>query len=77
MIRASNFPVLLIIALYERQKYRETSLMEQFGDFAEKYMGSLPRRIKSAGKCLSFVRLIASDPTESRERQFFGLAPLI
>lgn len=50
MIRGSNFPVLLVIALYERQKYRETSLMEQFGDFAEKYVGTLPRRIKSAGK---------------------------
>ncbi|GFZ47257.1 hypothetical protein JCM24511_05000 [Saitozyma sp. JCM 24511] len=48
MIRASNLPVLLVIALYERQKYRETTLMEQFGDFAERYVGSLPRRLRSA-----------------------------
>jgi predicted LPLAT superfamily acyltransferase len=52
MIRASNLPVLLIIALYERQNYRETTLMEQIGDFAEKYVGNLPRRLKSAGGCL-------------------------
>jgi hypothetical protein len=50
MIRASNLPVLLLIALYERQQYRETSLMEQFGDFAERYVGNLPRKIKAAGK---------------------------
>jgi hypothetical protein len=50
MIRASNLPVLLVIALYERQKYRETTLMEQFGDFAERYVGSLPRRLRSAGE---------------------------
>lgn len=48
MIRASNLPVLLAIGLYERQRYRETSLMEQFGDFTERYVGSLPRRIKAA-----------------------------
>lgn len=50
MIRASNFPVLLLISLYERQQYRDTSLMEQFGDFAERYVGSLPRRLKAAGE---------------------------
>lgn len=50
MIRASNFPVLLLISLYERQQYRDTTLMEQFGDFAERYVGSLPRRLKAAGK---------------------------
>jgi len=50
MIRASNFPVLLCIALYERQRYRDTTLAEQLGDFAEKYVGSLPRRLKAAGE---------------------------
>ena len=50
MIRASNFPVLLVIALYERQQYRDTTLAEQLGDFAERYVGSLPRRLKAAGK---------------------------
>ena len=49
MIRASNFPVLLLIALYERQQYRETTLMERIGDYAERYVGSLPRRLKAAG----------------------------
>ncbi|WRT69282.1 uncharacterized protein IL334_006266 [Kwoniella shivajii] len=48
MIRVTSLPVLLAIALYERQSFREQSLMEQFGDFAEKYVGSLPRRIKAA-----------------------------
>ncbi|EIW66012.1 hypothetical protein TREMEDRAFT_74835 [Tremella mesenterica DSM 1558] len=48
MIRASNFPVLLIIGLYERQRYRDTTMMEQISDFAERYVGSLPRRLKSA-----------------------------
>jgi len=50
MIRASNLPVLLLIGLYERQKYRDVSLMEQFGDFAERYIGTLPRRITAAGR---------------------------
>lgn len=49
MIRASNLPVLLIIGLYERQQYRDVSLMEQLGDFAERYVGSLPRRLTAAG----------------------------
>ena len=66
MIRASNLPVLLAIGLYERQRYRETSLMEQFGDFTERYLGSLPRRIKAAGercRCSDrSSRLIAIQP---------------
>jgi hypothetical protein len=53
MIRASNFPVLLVIALYERQQYRDTTLAEQLGDFAERYVGSLPRRLKAAGETTS------------------------
>ncbi|OCF56114.1 hypothetical protein L486_06055 [Kwoniella mangroviensis CBS 10435] len=48
MIRVSSLPILLVIALYERQSYREQTLMEQFGDFAERYVGNLPRRIKAA-----------------------------
>ncbi|ORX39230.1 hypothetical protein BD324DRAFT_618919 [Kockovaella imperatae] len=48
MIRLSNFPVLIVIALYERQQYRETTLMETVTDFIEKYVGSIPRRIKQA-----------------------------
>jgi len=59
MIRASNLPVLLCIALYERQRYRDTTLAEQLGDFAEKYVGSLPRRLKAAGE-LDNVRLDAA-----------------
>lgn len=56
MIRASNFPVLLVIALYERQQYRDTTLAEQLGDFAERYVGSLPRRLKAAGKLAEVFR---------------------
>ena len=48
MIRASNLPVLLAIALYERQQYNELSLMETISDFIEKYIGSIPRRLKQA-----------------------------
>ncbi len=50
MIRASNFPVLLGIALYERQAYHETSMVEQISEFAERYVGALPRRLKAAGE---------------------------
>lgn len=50
LIRASNLPVLLAISLYERQSYRETSLVEQMGDWAERYVGNLPRRITAAGR---------------------------
>lgn len=49
MIRASNFPVLLAIAVYERQQYNDTSILESIGDYAEKYLGSLPRVLRSAG----------------------------
>jgi hypothetical protein len=61
MIRASNLPVLLCIALYERQQYRDTTLAEQLGDFAEKYVGSLPRRLKAAGKLLNSCIDLNSD----------------
>lgn len=54
MIRASNFPVLLIIALYERQQYRDTTVLEQIGDLAERYVGTIPRRLKAAGESLVF-----------------------
>jgi hypothetical protein len=49
MIRASNFPVLLAIAVYERQQYNDTSVLESIWDFAEKYLGALPRVIRNAG----------------------------
>ncbi|WVQ93018.1 hypothetical protein IAU59_000081 [Kwoniella sp. CBS 9459] len=48
MIRATSLPVLLLIGLYDRQSFREQTVMEQFGDFAERYVGSLPRKLKAA-----------------------------
>lgn len=60
MIRASNFPVLVAIALYERQQYSESSLMERLGDFVERYIGSLPRKLKAAGKSRSSRKLIVA-----------------
>ena len=48
MIRASNLPVLLLIALYERQQYSQTSIMETISDWIEKYIGGIPRRLKQA-----------------------------
>ncbi|XAO25011.1 hypothetical protein I312_103820 [Cryptococcus bacillisporus CA1280] len=48
MIRVTSVHVLLLIALYERQSYQDQGLMEQLGDFAERYVGSLPRRLKAA-----------------------------
>ncbi|ODN80904.1 hypothetical protein L202_03030 [Cryptococcus amylolentus CBS 6039] len=48
MIRVSSVHILLLIALYERQSYKDQTLMEQLGDFAERYVGSLPRRLKAA-----------------------------
>nr|ODO03889.1 hypothetical protein L204_00230 [Cryptococcus depauperatus CBS 7855] len=48
MIRVTSFHTLLLIAFYERQKYNDQSLLEQLNDFAERYVGSLPRRLKSA-----------------------------
>lgn len=50
MIRVTSVHVLLLIALYERQSYQDQGLMEQLGDFAERYVGSLPRRLKAAGE---------------------------
>ncbi|WVR08864.1 hypothetical protein IAU60_005923 [Kwoniella sp. DSM 27419] len=48
MIRLTSLPVLLLIALYERQFCREQSLMDRFGDFTERYVGNLPRKLKAA-----------------------------
>jgi hypothetical protein len=50
MIRITSFPILLGISLYERQTYKQESLMEQLSDAAERYVGSLPRRIRVAGE---------------------------
>ncbi|ORY33033.1 hypothetical protein BCR39DRAFT_520833 [Naematelia encephala] len=48
LIRVSNLPVLLAISLYERQQYNETTVLEQLGEFAERYVGNLPRKLKAA-----------------------------
>ncbi|KAL7421096.1 hypothetical protein Q5752_003980 [Cryptotrichosporon argae] len=48
MIRATNLPMLLLISFYERQMYQQLSVWEQVGDLTERYIGSLPRRIKAA-----------------------------
>lgn len=50
MIRASNLPVLLCIALYERNKYDDTSMAEQIWDYVDDYLGYLPRKLRSAGE---------------------------
>jgi hypothetical protein len=50
MIRASNFPVLMLISLYERRQYSDTSFMEMLGDYAEHYLGTLPRKLKTASE---------------------------
>jgi hypothetical protein len=41
MIRATNLPVLLIIAIYERQAYHNMSVWEQVCDYTDHYMGKL------------------------------------
>ena len=48
LIRASNLPVLMMISLYERHQYSDTGLLEALGDYAERYMGALPRKLKTA-----------------------------
>src|SRR4051812_6496194 len=50
MIRASSFPILLGIALYERQTYRQDPLMEQFERWTDKWMGGFPRLIRNVGE---------------------------
>jgi hypothetical protein len=70
MIRASNFPVLLAIAVYERQQYNDTSILESIGDFAEKYLGSLPRKLMGAGQ-LPSAFVLDLQLTSSRPRQLW------
>lgn len=41
MIRATNLPVLLCIALYERHTYQQTTMWEQICDYTEHYVGKL------------------------------------
>ncbi|KAJ9103807.1 hypothetical protein QFC21_002269 [Naganishia friedmannii] len=48
MIRATSFPILLAIAIYERQKFHHTSISDWVEKQLEKYCGSAPRRIKNA-----------------------------
>ena len=50
LIRATNFPVLLIVALYERRQYSDTTIMEELADFTERYVGSIPRKLTAAGE---------------------------
>ncbi|OWZ75703.1 hypothetical protein C365_06273 [Cryptococcus neoformans Bt85] len=55
MIRVTSVHILFLIALYERQSYQDQGLMEQLGDFAERYVGSLPRRLKAAAGLDNFA----------------------
>ena len=61
MIRASNFPVLMLISLYERRQYSDTSFMETLGDYAEHYLGTLPRKLKTASKSRLLWRVLQSN----------------
>ncbi|KAJ9092239.1 hypothetical protein QFC19_008776 [Naganishia cerealis] len=48
MIRATSFPILLAIAIYERQKFHHSSFSDWIEKGLEKHCGSAPRRIKNA-----------------------------
>ena len=50
MIRITNLPALLLIALYERQQYKDETLLEQLWDFLDDRVGYLPRKLRAAGK---------------------------
>lgn len=41
MIRVTNLPVLLGIALYERQAYSNMSVWEQVCDYTDHYVGKI------------------------------------
>ncbi len=57
MIRLTSFPILVLIALYERQTYRRDSLMEQLEALSDKYLGGVPKLIRNAGEfCTSSNR---------------------
>lgn len=56
MIRITNLPALLLIALYERQQYKDETLLEQLWDFLDDRVGYLPRKLRAAGE-LSRSRL--------------------
>lgn len=58
MIRVTSVHILFLIALYERQSYQDQGLMEQLGDFAERYVGSLPRRLKAAGNSFHYISCV-------------------
>lgn len=49
-IRATSFPLLLGIAVYERQKYHPMSLTDRLDKFSEQYLGDLPRIIGNASE---------------------------
>lgn len=52
MIRVTNLPVLMLIALYERQTYNQSTLWEQICDYADRYFSI----ISSASECLERVK---------------------
>jgi hypothetical protein len=50
MIRITNLPALLLIALYERQQFKDQTLLEQLWDFLDDRVGYLPRKLRAAGE---------------------------
>ena len=62
MIRITNLPALLLIALYERQQFKDQTLLEQLWDFLDDRVGYLPRKLRAAGQLLHtvFVGLLDS-----------------
>jgi hypothetical protein len=58
MIRASSFPILLAIALYERQTYRQDPLMEQFEKWTDRWLGGLPRLVRNVGKSTRLLEMV-------------------
>ena len=59
MIRVTNLPVLLIIALYERHKYGSMSVWEQVCDYTDYYA----TKLRAAGE---FNRVTRTDSSRIR-----------
>jgi hypothetical protein len=53
MIRLTSFPILLAIAIYERQKFHHTSILDWIEKQLETHFGSGPRKFKNACECSS------------------------
>jgi hypothetical protein len=49
MIRATSFPILLAIAVYERQKYHPVPLDERIERWFDRNVGTWPRRLWNGG----------------------------